>query len=98
MYRYRAYFSLNVGDGIEHEAAHTSMSPQDILKDKFMREQLYAALAILPEKQRKRIYQYYFLGISKSDIARTDGISEKNIRQSIKRGLQRMLEYLKNNF
>lgn len=53
------------------------------------------ALNSLPETQGRRIEAHYILDMSKADIARAEGVSEKNVRQSIKRGLQNMRQYLK---
>lgn len=33
MYRYRAHYSLDLGDGIENEAVHYSPSPEEVLLD-----------------------------------------------------------------
>lgn len=59
-------------------------------------EQLQSAMASLPDKQGKRIYAHYILGISKSDIARAEGVDEKAVRVSIERGLRNMEKFLKN--
>nr|WP_237712701.1 sigma factor-like helix-turn-helix DNA-binding protein [Paenibacillus elgii] len=40
-------------------------------------QQLHVAISALPDKQGKRIYAHYVLGISKSEIARAEGVSEK---------------------
>ncbi|MEG0154211.1 MAG: sigma-70 family RNA polymerase sigma factor, partial [Lachnospiraceae bacterium] len=42
-------------------------------------------------------YAHYFLGMSKTAIAKAEGVSEKAIRNSIERGLAYMEQYLKNN-
>ena len=58
-------------------------------------EQLHAAIASLPDKQAKRIYAYYFLGMSKSAIARTEGVSKAVVGDAIDRGLKNMEKFLK---
>jgi predicted DNA-binding protein YlxM (UPF0122 family) len=58
-------------------------------------EQLYKGLASLPEKQHNRIYAFYFLGMSKSVIARAEKINESNVRQSIEHGLRNLEKILK---
>lgn len=57
-------------------------------------EQLQAAIASLPDKQGKRIYAHYILGISKSDIAQSEDVDEKAVRVSIERGLRNMEKLL----
>lgn len=94
---HKAYYSLDRGDGIEHSALFVSLSPDEIYERKLTIEQLHAAIAILPDKQAKRIYAHYFLGMSKTAIAKAEGVTEKAIRNSIKRALAYMEQYLKNN-
>ena len=50
----------------------------------------------LPHKQCRRVYAHYILGMSKTEIARAEGVSEKNVRQSINRALRSMEIFLKN--
>ena len=45
-----------------------------LLEEKQMREQLYAAVMALPEKQAKRIYARYYLGMRVSEIAAAEGV------------------------
>jgi len=94
---HKAYYSLDRGDGIEHSALFVSISPDEIYERKLTTEQLHAAIATLPDKQAKRIYAHYFLGMSKMAIAKAEGVTEKAIRNSIQRGLIYMEKYLKNN-
>ena len=95
---HRAYYSLDCDDGIENEAVQFSSSPEELLMDRLTRDELNAALAALPEPQRRRIKAFYLDGISKADIARAEGISEKNVRQSLERGLLRLQRRMKNYF
>lgn len=95
-YRNKAYYSLDRGDGIEHDILFVSLSPCEIYERKVTAEQLHAAIAALPDKQAKRIYAHYFLGMSKSAIARTEGINESAVRDAIDRGLKNIERFLKN--
>lgn len=98
-YRYRAFYSLDYAGGIERDlAALDQKSPYDILEESYDMEQLYKGLASLPEKQRNRIYAHYFLGMSKSAIARAEKINESNVRQSIEHGLRNLEKFLRKNF
>ncbi|WP_236838193.1 sigma-70 region 4 domain-containing protein, partial [Bifidobacterium breve] len=51
---------------------------------------LWNALNSLPEIQGRRIDAYIILGKSIKEIAEAEGVHEESIRQSIKRGLERM--------
>lgn len=95
MKRNKAYYSLDAGDGIENSAVYKELSPHAVYELKLRYCRLCRALNSLPETQGRRIEAHYILGMSKADIARAEGVSEKNVRQSIKRGLQAMRQYLK---
>lgn len=93
--RYKAYYSLDVENGIENSILLTVQTPDEIYERKLKREQLYKAMDNLPKKQAKRIYAYYFLGMSKSEIASTECVSESVVRESIESGLKNMAKFLK---
>lgn len=95
-YRHRAFYSLDYEGCIERDlAAIEQKSPYDIWVQGFDMEQLYKGLASLPEKQRNRIYAHYFLGMSKSAIARAEKVNESNVRQSIEHGLRNLEKFFK---
>lgn len=92
--RNKAYYSLDRGDGIENAAIVQEQDPLEILERKLMREQLYQALDTLPDKQARRVYAHFFLGMSKSDIARAEGVSEAVVRIAISKALKQMKKIL----
>ncbi|MCY1714925.1 sigma factor-like helix-turn-helix DNA-binding protein [Caproiciproducens galactitolivorans] len=94
-YRHKAYYSLDRGDGIERDILFVSLSPCEIYERKVTVEQLHAAIAALPDKQAKRIYAHYFLGMSKSAIAKAEGVSKTVVGDAIDRGLKNMETFLK---
>ena len=51
--------------------------------------------ASLPDKQAKRIYAHFILGMTKQDIARAEGVHEKVVRVAIERGLRHLEKILK---
>ncbi|KAB1434231.1 RNA polymerase sigma factor [Candidatus Galacturonibacter soehngenii] len=91
----KAYYSLDADDGIENDILFVSLTPCELYERKMTAEQLQATMASLPDKQGKRIYAHYILGISKSDIARVEGVDEKAVRVSIERALRNMEKFLK---
>lgn len=95
-YRHKAYYSLDRGDGIEHDMLFVSLSSCEIYERKVTVEQLHAAIIALPDKQAKRIYAHYFLGMSKSAIAKAEGVNESAVRDGIDRGLRNIEKFLKN--
>ena len=86
----KAFYSLDCDDGIEYSACLHEPTPQELLDrvDLFVR--LWNALNSLPEIQGRRIDAHIILGISIKAIAEADGVHEESVRQSIKRGLERM--------
>ncbi len=93
---HKAFYSLDAGDGIENEALFRSLSPCEVYERKLTMEQLYTALDALPDKQGRRIYAHYILGIPQAEIARAEGVAKGRVSESIKRGLRNMEHFLKN--
>ena len=92
---HRAYFSLDAGDDIEREALFRVLSPCEIYERKLTMEQLYAALDALPEKQGRRIYAHYILGVPMPKIAAAENVSVEAVSSAIERGLKNMEVFLK---
>ena len=93
MYRYKAYYSLDCDNGIENAILLKPQTPEVLLEEKQLREQLYAAIMDLPEKQAKRIYARYYLGMRVSEIAAAEGVDPSRVRDSIRRGLKQLAKY-----
>ena len=95
VYRHKAYYSLDVGDGIEGAALPSDTPlPQEIYERKETIEQLRAAFSALTPKQTRRIYDHYILGMTFTDIARKEGVDSSAIRYSIRWGLKHMAKIL----
>ena len=95
MYRYKAYYSLDCDNGIENAILMKPQTPEMLLEEKQLREQLYAAVMALPEKQAKRIYARYYLGMRVSEIATAEGVDQSRVRDSIRRGLKQLAKYFR---
>ena len=93
--RYQAVYSLDWGNGLEARASFSDMSPDEYYEKMLTRKQLHAALSTLPDKQAKRIYAHCVLGMSKTAIAASEGVSRVAISTSITRGLRRLEKLLK---
>lgn len=91
----KAHYSLDANDGIEKDILFVPLTLYEIYEQKVTAEQLQAAITSLPDKQGKRIYAHYILGMSKSDIARAEGVDESAVRDAIARGLKNMEKFLK---
>ena len=64
-YRHKAYYSLDRDDGLEHEAVFVALSPHELYERKVTMQELHAAISSLPDKQAKRIYAHFILGMTK---------------------------------
>ena len=93
MYRYKAYYSLDCGNGIEKAAVFRTATPEDIFEEKQFQEQVYATVMKLPEKKAKRIYARYYLGMTVNEIAEVEGVDPSRVRDSIRRGLKQLVKY-----
>ena len=79
-------FSLDCDNGIENAILMKPQTPEMLLEEKQLREQLYATVMALSEKQAKRIYARYYLGMRVSEIAAAEGVDPGRVRDSIRRG------------
>ena len=86
----KAYYSLDHDNGIENTVINRPLTPEEILEDKQRREQLYAAVMALPDKQAKRIYARFYLGMTPTEIAEAEGVDVSRVRDSIRRGLKHL--------
>ena len=93
MYRYKAQYSLDCENGIENAVLLKPQTPEMLLEEKQFQEQVYAAVMKLPEKQAKRIYARYYLGMTVNEIAEVEGVDPSRVRDSIRRGLKRLVKY-----
>ena len=94
MYRYKAHYSLDCDNGIEKAIVQHPPTPEEILEDKQLRDQLYAAVMELPDKQAKWIYARFYLGMTVKEIAQAEGVDLSWVYKSIRRGLIHLAESL----
>ena len=93
VYRYKAHYSLDCDNGIENAILMKPQTPEMLLEEKQFQEQVYAAVMRLPEKQAKRIYARYYLGMTVNEIAEVEGVDPSRVRDSIRRGLKQLVKY-----
>ena len=92
-YYHKAHYSLDCENGIENAVLLKPQTPEMILEEKQFQEQVYAAVMKLPEKQAKRIYARYYLGMTVNEIAEVEGVDPSRVRDSIRRGLKQLGKY-----
>lgn len=92
---HKAYYSLDVGDGIEGKVIEPVESAEELyLKEVAMRE-LFEAINKLPEKQRIRLFRYYIEGMAETELAEKEGVVIPAISHSIKKGRDNLRKLLK---
>ena len=93
---HRAYYSLDREDGIERFALHSPILPEEVMQQKELREFLYSVIRELPEKQLKRFYAYYVLGMKLKDIARIEGTDAAAVLRSVQKAKKMIRKKIKN--
>ena len=81
-------------DGIENDALNRSLTPEEVLEQKLLREEVYAALMQLTAIQARRIYARFYLGMTVAEIARIEGADRRRVWESIRRGLKKLARLL----
>lgn len=95
-YRYKAVYSLELMNELRELPADGPL-PEEILEQDDMIELLYEGLRSLPDKQRSRIIAYYFLGMSKVDIAKSEDSDESTVRESLQGGIHTLGKFFQKN-
>ena len=93
-FRHKAHYSLNREDGIENDALNRPLTTEEVLEQKLLREEVYAALMQLTAIQARRIYARFYLGMTVAEIARIEGADRRRVWESIRRGLKKLARLL----
>ncbi|MEG2575470.1 MAG: sigma-70 family RNA polymerase sigma factor, partial [Christensenella sp.] len=80
-----AYYSLDKESFIETKVFLTEPLIEESFEQQQLTTALYAAIIALPDKQAKRIYARYVLGLRVTDIAKMEGVSKMSVSESIAR-------------
>ena len=93
-YRHKAHYSMNREDGSENDALNRPLTPEDVLEQKQLQEEVYAALMKLPAIQARRIYTLLYLGMTVAESAQSVGTERRRVWASIRRGLKKLARLL----
>ena len=76
----------------------TDIYPQEDIADLVIRmnryNQLYAAMKTLTARQQRRVYLYYFAGLTYREIGEMEGVGFKTIHDSVNHAKQKMRKYI----
>ena len=89
-FRYKAYYSLDHGDGIEGCLLVQPLAPENIIENKWLYIELQNAIRKLPPAQRRRIYARFYLGRTIAEIARKERVDQRRVGKSIQCRLERL--------
>lgn len=95
-YYNKAQYSLDRDDGIERHILKSEPSAEEVYNQEATAKQFSDAISTLPDKQARRIYAYYFSGMSKVAIAHSEGVAKQVIDVSIRNGLKSIRKYMEN--
>ena len=85
--------SLDGTPGFEADVTYPPMTPEEIMEQAEDQAALYAALDRLPPIQARRVYARFILGRSVGQIARAENVEERNVRETINKGLRGLKKY-----
>ena len=90
--------SLDGTPGFEADVTYPPLTPEEIMEQAEGHAALYAALDRLPPVQARRVYARFILGRSVGQIAKAEGVEERNVRETINKGLRALKKYLDFSF
>ena len=90
--------SLDGTPGFEADVTYPPLTPEEIMEQAEDQAALYAALDRLPPVQARRVYARFILGRSVGQIAKAEGVEERNVRETINKGLRALKKYLDFSF
>lgn len=96
--RHKAFYSLDVDNGIEKQALYQPKTPEDIYIENEEEQERYAAIMKLPEVQMRRYYAYHYQELKMTEIARIEGVSVKAISKTIDKAEKNLEKILRRGF
>ena len=91
----KAFYSLDVGDGIEAEALNLPEQPDEVLERMELERLLQEALAQLTPAQRRRVLAHFVEGRSQLEIAASEDVVKSTVSEAISRGRKKLRNFLK---
>lgn len=96
--RHKAYYSLDVDNGIEKQVLHPPRTPEEIYIANEEEQERYMAIMQLPEVQMRRYYAYHYQELKMTEIAKIEGVSVKAISKTIDKAEKNIEKILQRGF
>lgn len=90
IYKHRAQYSLDIYENVERETVLKCPSAEEVFEQLVEQEQLYDAMMALTHKQRTRLYAYFFLNMSYTQIAKQEGVDVTSVKESVQRAIKQL--------
>lgn len=94
----RAYYSLDREDGIENGTIQQVDTVVKTIEERELEQLMLSALMSIPDKQASRIYKYFFLEMTMTEIALQEGVHKSRVSSSIAIGLKNLKKIIEKNY
>ena len=88
-YRYKAHYTLDMGDGIINECVVKPETPEEAYIREETTRELFSAIGKLTQVQQQRLIAYYFEDMNFRQIAAIEGMNHSSVIQSVKAALKK---------
>ena len=89
--RYKAQYSLDIGDGIEEDTLVLLF--EEVRRNELLYERLRTAMTYLTEKQRRRFLMKYDLEYTYAEIAEREQVNVNAVEDSIEQAKEKIRKY-----
>ena len=82
-------------EALSNRMINNQMSIEEMIINDIMKKKLHEAIEELPEKERIRVYKYYFQNKTLEQIANEEKVYKSTIKRSIDKSLEKISKKLK---
>ena len=82
-------------EALSNKMINNQMSIEEMIINDIMKKKLHEAIEELPEKERIRVYKYYFQNKTLEQIAKEEKVYKSTIKRSIDKSLEKISKKLK---
>ena len=82
-------------EALSNKMVNNQISIEEMIINDIMKKKLHEAIEELPEKERTRLYKYYFQNKTLEQIAKEEKVYKSTIKRSIDKSLEKISKKLK---